>query len=156
MIYAKVVDGKLELAPEVYKTEKGVITRPSMRTHLEHGYKPLDARSPSIPPPEGKYWVAQGYIDLAHVIRPKWVLMPIPPPPPRVFSKMKAVIALTEMGLWDKVKAWIDETGITDIYQAAQNFKEDDPFFQKGLAVLKQEFELSDEAIENLLSQCTI
>lgn len=80
--------------------------------------------------------------------------VPLPPPPPRTFSKMKAVIVLTEAGVWEGVKAWITTNGLYDIYLAAQSFREDDPYFRQGLATLQRQLGWSDEAVEAVLSRC--
>lgn len=151
MTYAKLVDGQLELAPNTFKTENGVLTRPSHLDYKARGYKPVLHIKPRKDAPKGLQWVQRGYTETAHDIRTKWVLAKLPP---RVFSKMKAVLALKELGVWEQVKAWIDASGLTDIFLAAQNFKEDDPFFKKGLAALKEQLHLTDEQIEALLSAC--
>lgn len=151
MTYAKLIDGHLELAPDTFKTENGVLTRPSHLDKKARGYKPvLHTKAPQSTH-KGKHWTTNGYIETDHDIRTKWVLVDNPP---RIFSKMKAVLALTEMGVWQQVKAWIDANGLTDVFLAAQAFKEDDQFFKKGLTALKEQLHLTDEQIEALLSAC--
>lgn len=78
---------------------------------------------------------------------------PPPPPPPRRFSKLKAVIALTEAGLWAKVKAYIEVAGLYDLYLAANEFMEDDPYFVKGLTELKAQLGVDDALIEEILTK---
>lgn len=151
MTYAKQVDGQLEFAPNTFKTENGVLTRPSHLDKKARGYKPVLNIKPHKDAPKGLQWVQRGYTETAYDFRTKWVLAKLPP---RVFSKMKAVLALKELGVWEQVKAWIDGAGLTDVFLAAQNFKEDDPFFKKGLAALKEQLKLTDEQIEALLIKC--
>lgn len=151
MTYGELVEGKLELAPNTFKTENGVLTRPSHLDYKARKYKPvLHTKAPQSTH-KGKHWTTSGYIETDHDIRTKWVLVDNPP---RVFSKMKAVLALTEMGVWQAVKEWIDASGLTDVFLAAQAFKEDDPFFKKGLTALKEQLALTDEQIESLLANC--
>lgn len=151
MTYGEIVEGKLEIAPNVFKTENGVLTRPSHLDYKARRYKPvLHTKAPSRSP-KGKHWATSGYIETDHDIRTKWVLVDNPP---RTFSKMKAVLVLTEMGVWQAVKSWIDEAGLTDVFLAAQAFREDDPYFKKGLTALKEQLKLTDEQIESLLANC--
>ncbi len=75
-------------------------------------------------------------------------------PAPRTFSKMKVVAALTEEGVWEDVKAWIEGEGLYDIYLAAQDFAEDNEHFAQGKAQLQAALGWSDERVEALLAQC--
>lgn len=151
MTYGELVEGKLELAPNTFKTENGVLTRPSHLDYKARKYKPVLHTKPHKDAPKGLQWVQRGYVETANDIRTKWVLAKLPP---RVFSKMKAVLALKELGVWEQVKSWIDGAGLTDVFLAAQAFREDDPFFKKGLAALKEQLKLTDEQIESLLANC--
>lgn len=72
----------------------------------------------------------------------------------RVFSKFKVVLALTEMGVWPQVKAWIESNNLYDLYLAAQVFSESDPHFKQGLKTLQTTLELTDEQVENILRNC--
>lgn len=151
MTYGELVEGKLELAPTTFKTENGVLTRPSHLDYKARRYKPvLHTKAPQSTH-KGKHWTTNGYIETDHDIRTKWVLADNPP---RVFSKMKAVLALTEMGVWQAVKEWIESNNLTDVFLACQAFREDDPYFTKGLAALKEQLKLTDEQIESLLANC--
>lgn len=76
------------------------------------------------------------------------------PTPPRTFSKLKIVVALTAAGVWDEVKAWLIEANFYDFYLAAQDFREDNPYFSQALAALKPVVGWTDEQIEALLLQC--
>ena len=73
---------------------------------------------------------------------------------PRVFSKLKLVTALMTLGYWTKVKAWIEAQGLTDLYLAAQDVAEDNPYFKQGLAAVKKELGVTDAQAEEVLSQC--
>lgn len=77
-----------------------------------------------------------------------------PPPPPRVFSKMKVAAALMQANLWAATKAWMEANGLYDLYLAAQNFAEDNEYFVQGLAQLKTQLSLADEQVEGILANC--
>ena len=72
----------------------------------------------------------------------------------RTFSKFKAVLVLKEYGYWDQVKAWIDANGMTDLYNAASDFSEDNNYFIQGIATIKSQLGLSDEKVEEILKKC--
>ena len=78
----------------------------------------------------------------------------VPMKVPRVFSKLRAVEALMELGVWNEVKAWIEEQGLYDLYLAAVEFSEDDERFITGVSVLKEKLGLSDEQVESILARC--
>lgn len=96
------------------------------------------------------------YVKRPVSIKPVYEVVEPPPPPPRVFSKLKAVIALKEANLWDYVKAYIEESGLYDLYLAANEFREDDPYFKQGLSVIKEKLSISDEGVEELLKKCEV
>lgn len=81
---------------------------------------------------------------------------PTEPPPPRVFSKLKVVLALTEAGLWLKVRDYIVAQGLYDLFLAAQDFREDDQYFIQGLTALKAEFSITDEQVEQILERSVV
>ena len=127
---------------------------PTAAQYASQGWLPIDDY---LPEREGFAVEASGVWFVTNgVIRAKPKYVPLPPPPPRTFSKMRAVIALTEAGVWPEVKAWITTNGLYDIYLAAQNFKEDDPYFRQGLATLKAVLNLDDEYVEGLLDEIEV
>lgn len=153
MQYAKLIGNKLSYAPRIFiNADNSILSRPTHKDYLARGYKELlPPTMPTEEPPKGKHWTTNGYEESNTTITYKWVLADNPP---RTFSKMKAVLALTEMGVWQAVKSWIDANNLTDVFLAAQAFREDDPFFKKGLAALKEQLKLTDEQIESLLANC--
>lgn len=70
---------------------------------------------------------------------------------PRIFSKYKAVAVLTRQGVWQECRKFIEDAGLYDLYLAATEFSEADPYFVEGLAKIKEKLGLSDEEIERLL-----
>lgn len=73
---------------------------------------------------------------------------------PRTFSKMKCVVALKSVGVWAQVKEWIIAQDLYDEYLAAQDFREDNPYFLAGKAALQAALGWTDEQVEELLAQC--
>jgi len=90
--------------------------------------------------------------DTPTAIVQSWDVVPDPPAPPRVFSKLRLVAALMDAGYWTQVKAFIEAQGLTDLYLAAQTFREDDPRFAPALAALKSQLAVPDEEVEKILS----
>lgn len=76
-----------------------------------------------------------------------------PKPPPRTFSKLKITAALMALEKWLPVRDFLVQNGLYDLYLAAQDFKEDDKFFVKGLAAIKEQFGMADEEIEAILKE---
>ena len=77
-------------------------------------------------------------------------------PPVPTYSKMKCVMALTKLGVWPQVKAWIESQGLYDLYLAAQDFREDNPYFVSGKAQLMASLGWTEEQAEALLAKCVI
>ena len=75
-------------------------------------------------------------------------------PPVARYSKMKVVATLTAAGVWPQVKAWIEANGLYDLYLAAQEFADDNAWFQQGLSALKDALGWSDEQVQSVLSAC--
>lgn len=72
----------------------------------------------------------------------------------RTFSKMKCVVALKREGVWDQVKAWIVAADLYDEYLAAQDFREDDPYFVAGKTALQEQLGWTDEKVAAILAEC--
>ena len=115
-------------------------------------YLPYRDEPPTVEPPS--YARPTGYEERDGIARRVYEQVPLPPPPPRVFSKLKVVAALTEAGVWPQVKAWIESKGLYDLYLAAQEFAEDNEYFAQGLAALKPVVGWTDERVEALLAKC--
>ena len=75
---------------------------------------------------------------------------------PRTFSKLKVVVALRAYGVWPRVKEWIIANDLYDLYLAAQDFSEADPYFTQGKAALQALLGLTDEQVEAILAECVV
>ena len=115
------------------------------------GYLPIEevGEMPSAANWELKYALSE---DETKLIQTYFV----PPMPPRTFSKMKVVMALMKRNLWTQVKAFIEQAGLYDLYLAAQTFSEDNEYFTQSLSTLKNTLQVSDETVEEILSESTI
>lgn len=146
MHYAKLLDnGQLDRYNGKHiKTDKGTVFNPTAETLAANGYMPLP--NPDHTRPILSWTVVDGALTPTYGEPP--------PPKPRVFSKMKVVAALMKAGLWPQVKAWIEQVGLYDLYLAAQNFGEDNEYFEQGLAQLKSQLSLTDGQVEGILAEC--
>lgn len=153
--YAKLTGGKIEYAPASLDVEGGGIKlNPTEESYLAHGWKKVIDEKPK--PLEGfsavvSSWKEEGDNIVAVY---KMVATALLPKPPRVFSKYKLLVALKEAGKWVLVKAWLEEKAYWDLYLAAHNFSEDDPYFAEALSAIKQYTGLTDAEVEAVLSKC--
>ena len=110
--------------------------------------------SPMPTPPEGKVVEYGGYVlgEGDHLWHKQWVVVDAPPPPPRTFSKLRIVAALTTAGVWDSVKQLLIERGFYDLFLAAQDFAEDNDYFKNGKAALQTALGWSDAQVEAVLA----
>lgn len=150
--YARLENGRLKYAPKALVTPQGVTVNPSRMTYLAHGWKFLDIQPPADPP-EGKEYVISGYTETATDIQAVFKLVPVVLPP-RTFSKLKLVIALTHRGKWAALRDWLNETGYGDLFDAAQDFREDHPDFIAALSAAQERFGITRYEIAALLSEC--
>lgn len=129
---------------------------PTAEDYAKMGWLRVVDKPPSEEPQEGFHWEAKGWVNLDGAIRRVYEQVANPPAPPRVFSKMKCVAALMEAGVWHEVKNYIEGAGLYDLYLAAQDFREDNPYFVSGKAQLMASLGWTEEQAEAILSQCVI
>lgn len=124
---------------------------------LRNAY-PKGDDAPMPEPQEGKVTVYNGYAlgESDHLWHKQWVLVDAPPPPPRTFSKLRIVAALTKAGVWAQVKAYIEQAGLYDLYLAAQDFAEDNEYFDKGKTALQTALGWNDSQVEDVLKEATV
>lgn len=135
------VDGRLVLHP----------TPAQAATHGAYPPQPRDTTAPT--PPDGKVAVPDSW----EVRDGQWVRTyryeDAPPPAPRTFSKLRVTAALMAREKWLPVRDFLVQNGLYDLYLAAQDFREDDEFFVKGLASIKEQFGMADEEVEAILKE---
>lgn len=152
--FGKIVDGKIVYAPDSLDAEGGVKMNPSESSYLAAGWKKIIDEKPAAKDgfhPEIAGWKEE---DAGIVAVYKMVADSVEKAPARVFSKYKLVIALKEVGQWVLVKTWLEEKAYWDLYLAANNFAEDDPYFREALEAIKGYTGYTDKEVEAVLSKC--
>lgn len=123
---------------------------------LRNAY-PKGEDAPKPEPQDGKVVEYGGYaLGEDSKWRKQWVLVDAPPPPPRTFSKLRIVAALTRAGVWANVKQYIIDADLYDLYLAAQDFSEDNEYFTQGKAQLQTALGWTDEQVESILQEAEI
>ena len=118
---------------------------------------PKGEDAPMPEPQEGKVVEYGGYaLGDDKKWHKQWTLVDAPPPPPRTFSKLRIVAALTNAGVWAQVKAYIEQAGLYDLYLAAQDFAEDNEYFAQGKAQLQTSLGWTDAQVEAVLAEAAI
>ena len=113
--------------------------------------------APMPEPQEGKVVEYGGYaLGDDKKWHKQWTLVDEPPKPPRTFSKLRIVAALTSAGVWAQVKSYIEQAGLYDLYLAAQDFREDNEYFTKGRAALQTALGWTNEQVEAVLQEAAI
>ena len=118
---------------------------------------PKGEDAPMPEPQEGKVVEYGGYaLGDDSKWHKQWTLVDAPPPPPRTFSKLRIVAALTKAGVWSQVKAYIEQAGLYDLYLAAQDFREDNEYFTQGKTALQTALGWTDAQVEDVLKEATV
>ena len=152
--YGRLVDSRIEYAPDTLDAADGKKMNPSEASYLAAGWKKVVDEKPTAEPGyrvEVSGWL-EGTDTLTCVY--KVVAGETPSGGVRVFSKLKLVAALKEADKWVLVKTWIEERGFYDYYVAAQNFAEDNPLFKEALDAFKRYTGMSDGDVEAMLAEC--
>lgn len=143
-------------------TEDKYVQQPAAAEWAQAGYLRLYNADPG-PHEQGRSWQKTGRIVTAtdHYV---WehVLADDPPPPPRVFSKLKLELALFKAGLLPAVDSFIDAQTITNekgetmplrrAYSTALTFAEDNEYFAPFLSAVKTALGIDDATAEAILS----
>lgn len=139
-------------ADEIPATNPRIERRGDVVTHVEV-FDAFETR------PDGsvKTRVAESAIDMDAITAQLWVReakAAIGAATPAVYSKWKAFLALSEMGVWPQVKAWLEANNLWDAFLIANEFADDEPRFIQGKAALQAQLGLTDEQVAALLARC--
>ena len=74
-------------------------------------------------------------------------------PPPRIFSKLYLILALRKRGLYEQFKTMLSESGLEDLWQAANELNEGFNGFDAYLAQAKTALNLTDAEVEEILGE---
>lgn len=120
------------------------------------GWYRLD-ESPMPEPREGYHFEARYAVADGRIVQ-SWAEVQDPPPPPRVFSKLKLKGAIATAGLLPAFKELLAGMEVAPGYSAqeafddAVNLSEAHPKFADAVAVAKQILPVTDEQIEAILA----
>lgn len=158
--YGTIIDNQLHPAPRAFMLHGAMVTNPKAEhftaLNEERAKQGLPPYLPIVDEPPttdaAHYAVATGWARDGETWRRVYEVHEVPPPPPRTFSKLRIVAALTTAGVWDSVKQLLNERGLYDLFLAAQDFREDNEYFVQGKAALQQALEWTDEQVEAVLA----
>ena len=158
MTYYKLENNTLKKCGSVEKIDGRYVTNPTAEQYASIGAYPRSDES--FAPPkcdEGYHAVADGYEVRDGKWTRKWRIEEVPPPPPRVFSKIYLKIAIARLGKLEALESWLASVEIEPGYSAlaawndAQNISEDFEGFAEILGKVKEALGVSDEEVEAIL-----
>lgn len=149
MRYGTIIDNKLHHAPRAIRIGGAVVCNPTPAQYEAAGYKRVVDTPPQTD--ASHYAVPTGWSEQGGEIVRQYEVRAYPPPPPRTFSKLRIVAALTSAGVWDAVKQLLIERSLYDLFLAAQDFREDNEFFAQGKTALQTALGWTDEQVEAVL-----
>lgn len=158
--YGTLIDGFLRPAPRAFVLHGAMVTNPKAEHFASlNEERAKQGLSPYLPVVDERpstdaahYAVATGWTRDGETWRHVYEVRELPPPPPRTFSKLRIVAALTQAGVWDSVKQLLIERGLYDLFLAAQDFREDNEYFEQGKAALQTALGWTDEQVESVLA----
>lgn len=158
MTFAAVAASAIEIREATFSPEEIPATNPRIErrgetvTHIE-----VFAAFETQPDGSAKTRVAESAIDMDAITAQLWVReakAALGAATPTVYSKWKAFLVLSEMGVWPQVKAWLEANNLWDAFLIANEFADDEPHFIQGKAALQAQLGLTDEQVAALLARC--
>ena len=158
--YGTLINGTLHPAPRAFMLNGAMVTNPKAEhfaaLNVERAKQGLPPYLPIVDTPPttdaAHYAVPTGWTRDGETWRRVYEVRAYPPPPPRTFSKLRIVAALTSAGVWDAVKQLLIERSLYDLFLAAQDFREDNEFFSQGRTALQTALGWTDEQVEAVLA----
>lgn len=123
--------------------------------YLELGWKKIVLTNPPEYDLQTQYAFQNGYDETDTQLVSKWKIID-KPTPPMLISKYKLIKKLMENSLWAQCKQMIEESGLWDLFNAAQELNSNDQFFKQGVELAKDQFSMSDEQIKAFLQDCFV
>lgn len=153
MRYGKVVNGKVVYADAKLVLNGRVYYTRNKKLLLKKGYMPVNETPPTTD--------AEHYAEIVGVKEEKDQIVFLyeireVKKPPRRFSKLQTILVLSQMGLWEAVREWIQKSGLNDVYLATTDFSEDNAYFEHALHSLKEELHLTDAQVESILASAEV
>ena len=143
--YGKNTSGTMiEYAPRTFR-ENGAVIAPRIDDdefyHSRGQYTILDVKPEYDPATKMLSLVGWNRDDQLMTLTAQYDIIDRPAPSTiqvRRFSKLKLVEFCMEQGIWDELKAFLEETGYYDLFVMAVFFLENDKFFMRGLQAFQQ------------------
>lgn len=163
--YGKVTDNVMEYAPKFIVVGDGVIINPSAAEYKAHGeWLPNEETEPT---PEEGYHVSSWVWDTdGEKNYKKYSYEKDEEPHDRVFSKLKLEMVLFNMGLLDRLDAFVDSQTIPNelgqmmplrrAYNTANEFSEDNQYFSEYFGYAKEALGVDDETAKAILEKCVM
>ena len=123
--------------------------------YLALGWKKIVQTAPPIYDSNIQNLFSDGYEETDTQLIQKWKVIE-KPIPPTIVSKYKLIAKLMEMNIWTQVKQMLENNGLLDLFNAAQELNSDDQFFKRGIQLAKQELGVTDEQIQQILEEVAI
>ena len=133
----------------VYET----LDRGLVRTYSNAGFKVHGGL------PEGDYDVAYDPADAHREYTETDIPVDAPPAPEkghRSLSRVNLYHALDDLGIWEQVKAYMEQAGIWNDFDYATTLDEDSDLVKNAVSALKASLGLTDEQIEAVMDQAAI
>lgn len=158
--YGTLIDNQLHPAPRAFMLNGAMVTNPKAEhfaaLNVEREKQGLPLYLPVVderPATDATHYaVATGWTRDGDTWRRVYEVRELPPPPPRTFSKLRIVAALTTAGVWESVKQLLIERGLYDLFLAAQDFREDNEYFAQGKSALQTALGWTDAQVEQVLT----
>ena len=163
--YGKLIDSRIEYAPEQVQVGGIVYSKPTAEQYLAAGWKTVHDVTP--PYREGYKPVRTGWTgDETTVTAAYEYAEDVPVKADFDISKLKLHMALAQVSLWEPVKAWMSQMTVPlsggepvncyDAYIEAQVLNTGNEMFEPYLAMAKEQFKdyISPEQVDSIISAC--
>lgn len=156
--YGKIVEGEITFAPSYFITENGLITNPTDETYKAGGWKKIIHDEPEdlMEGDTLRFVRFEESDEEIHLVYEIEKTLPPQMAAPRKFSKLKLLLELKRLDMWILTRTWLQELGLYDFYLAANEFSEDNEWFQEGKKELQRLSGKTNEEIEAILAASVI
>ena len=118
---------------------------------LSMGYLPVEEDDGEIPEQTEKKHLEERYrLEETRIVR--YYVLVDDPPRNLSLSKRKLMNNLKSRGIWTQVKAFMEQNGYWDDWDASTTLDEQEEMMQAAVAALKSAFQMSDESVEEIIA----
>ena len=161
--FGRLVDGRITSAPCALRVGDAIVGE-AMLTAADYaaaGWLAIDRSLPDAP--EGKVVTPTGWTDEGGTIKRTYTITDAPEPVkvPRKFSKLKIYAAITKLGAWEKIQAWLEAKQVDGVngwiaFQLAQEVSEDNELFAAWAEEARQLLGLDETTFNAFLDGCIL